>query len=261
VAGDGSGDSADEGSEDGDMYDLGGDEGGQVRQRRENMAMSTSAQGDGDDEEADEDDMMYDLGGEGGKIAQKYAGEDDGAPDEPDSEPVTQPHGRQQVAVNEGYAALAPSRQQLTGEASYATADVRAVRALSASGKKQPVQDDSVYDIANHAEATAVQKRVPKMGDYEYDTTTKWFDDQNPLEASNIGHKDAKLPAAEASYAVADVQAAAVFGFEEQEMMYDLGEEDIGAAPKNADGYLEVADVELKRRTSSRRANKSSPRK
>ena len=54
---------------DGDMYDLGGETGGQVKKKK-NQAPVAMARG-GDDNDDDDDENMYDLGGEtGGQIAQ-----------------------------------------------------------------------------------------------------------------------------------------------------------------------------------------------
>ena len=61
---------------DGDMYDLGGETGGQVKKKK-NQAPVAMARG-GDDNDDDDDENMYDLGGEtGGQIAQPHADEDE----------------------------------------------------------------------------------------------------------------------------------------------------------------------------------------
>lgn len=56
-------------AEEGDMYDLGGG-GGQVRKRKQKVAMR-------DVDEDEEDEAMYDLGGTGGQVKKKRAYDDD----------------------------------------------------------------------------------------------------------------------------------------------------------------------------------------
>ena len=61
------------------MYDLGGDDGGQVRKKRQAAPVAMAS--GGDDEDENEEDTMYDLGGdEGGQVAKPRRDDDEEEP-------------------------------------------------------------------------------------------------------------------------------------------------------------------------------------
>lgn len=67
----------DDSDDDGDMYDLGGETGGQVKKKKNQAVMPVASSGHNDDDD-DEEENMYDLGGEtGGQVAQARQGDDD----------------------------------------------------------------------------------------------------------------------------------------------------------------------------------------